>query len=183
MTLEYVMKNAGVEPGVDAEVDTSVQFNMMAGAFTGGNGDYVALFEPTATEVENAGQGYILASVGQYGGEIPYTAYFASESYIKEHGDIVQGFTNAVARGQKWVAEHSDKEVAEAIAEFFPDTSVEVLASVCARYKSIDAWCKAPVMSQTALENLETVMESAGELSERVDFTQLVDNSFAEKTK
>lgn len=183
MTLEYVMKNAGVEPGVDAEVDTSVQFNMMAGAFTGGTGDYVALFEPTATEVENAGQGYILTSVGQYGGEIPYTAYFAAESYIKEHKELIQGFANAVARGQKWVMEHSDREVAEAIAEFFPDTSIDVLEKVCTRYKSIDAWCKNPVMSEMALKNLETVMESAGELSARVEFEALVDNSFAEKAK
>lgn len=183
MALEYAMKNAGIEPGVDAEVDTSVQFNMMAGAFTGGMGDYVALFEPTATEVENAGQGTILASVGEFAGEIPYTAYFASESFIKENKELIQGFTNAVARGQKWVMEHSDLEVAEAIAEFFPDTDVAVLEKVCARYKSIDAWCKNPVMSEKALLNLETVMESAGELTARVEFAKLVDNSFAEKAK
>jgi NitT/TauT family transport system substrate-binding protein len=107
MTLEYVMKQNGVVPGVDAAVDTSVQFNMMAGAFTGGSGDYVTLFEPTATEVEQAGQGYILTSIGQESGEIPYTAYFASQSYIKDHSDIIQAFTNAIAKGQKWVQEHT----------------------------------------------------------------------------
>ena len=82
MTLEYVLRQNGVEPQRDAVVDTSVQFNMMAGAFTGGNGDYVTLFEPTATEVEQAGKGYILCSIGQESGEIPYTAYFAARSYV-----------------------------------------------------------------------------------------------------
>ena len=181
MTLEYVMRQNGIIPQEDAIVDTSVQFNMMAGAFTGGNGDYVALFEPTATEVELAGQGYILASIGEYGGEIPYTAYFAAESYISKNSDVIQGFTNAVAKGQKWVMEHTNEEIAEVIAEFFPDTDTDVLAKVAERYKSIGAWNETPVMKQEALERLETVMEAAGELSSRVDFETLTDNSFAEK--
>ncbi len=181
MTLEYVMRQNGIIPQEDAIVDTSVQFNMMAGAFTGGTGDYVALFEPTATEVELAGQGYILASIGEYGGEIPYTAYFAAESYISKNSDVIQGFTNAVARGQKWVMEHTNEEIAEVIAEFFPDTDTDVLAKVAERYKSIGAWNETPVMKQEALERLETVMEAAGELSSRVDFEKLTDNSFAEK--
>lgn len=181
MTLEYVMRLNGVVPHADAVVDTSVQFNMMAGAFTGGHGDYVALFEPTATEVELAGQGYVLTSIGQESGEIPYTAYFASQAYMKENADLIQRFTNAVARGQKWVLEHDVHEVAEAIADQFPDTDVEVLASVVQRYRDIDAWNETPVMKQESLERLETVMEQAGELerSRWVPFTELVDNSFA----
>ena len=97
MTLEYVLRQRGIEPQRDAVVDTSVQFNMMAGAFTGGNGDYVTLFEPTATEVEQAGKGYILCSIGQESGEIPYTAYFANRSYVEANPETVQGFVNAMA--------------------------------------------------------------------------------------
>ena len=180
MTLEYVMKQNGVIPHVDAAVDTSVQFNMMAGAFTAGNGDYVTLFEPTATEVELAGQGYVLCSIGEESGEIPYTAYFAAGSYMEEHPDVIRRFTNAVAKGQKWVAEQSDRTVAEAIVSFFPDTDVDVLEKVVARYRSIGAWNETPVMEEESLERLETVMEEAGELSRRVVFEELVDNSFAE---
>ena len=182
MTLEYVMAQNGVTPHVDAVVDTSVQFNMMAGAFTGGQGDYVALFEPTATEVVEAGKGYILCSIGEESGEIPYTAYFASQSYMAENPAVVQGFTNAIARAQRWIAQHSDREVAEAMAAQFPDTSVELLEKVTARHRAIDAWNSTPVMEQAALERLETVMEHAGELKREqwVDFDKLVDNSFAE---
>lgn len=145
MTLEYVMRQNGIVPGTDADVDTTVQFNMMAGAFTGGNGDFVTLFEPTATEVAQAGKGYILASVGQESGEIPYTAYFASQTYIREHADV------------------------------------SVLTQVVQRYKDIDAWNATPVMAQSSLERLETVMETAGVLehADWVDFDRLVDNSYA----
>lgn len=181
MTLEYVMRQNGIVPNQDATVDTSVQFNMMAGAFTGGNGDYVTLFEPTATQIELEGKGYVLTSIGQESGEIPYTAFFASQSYLKENPEVVQSFTNAVAKGQKWVQEHSAKEIAEAIADQFPDTKIDVLTLVAQRYKDINAWNETPVMKQESLERLETVMETAGELDQRVDFTKLVDNSFAEK--
>ena len=181
MTLEYVMRQNGIVPGEDAAVDTTVQFNMMAGAFTGGNGDYVTLFEPTASEVEKNGQGYILASIGAESGEIPYTAYFASQSYVAEHSDVVQRFTNAIAKALKWVQEHDAAETAAAIAPQFPDTGIETLTRVVQRYLDIDAWNDTPVMKQEALERLETVMETAGELSrsEWVDFEALVDNSFA----
>ena len=185
MTLEYVLRQNGLVPGQDVTVDTSVQFNMMAGAFTGGSGDYVTLFEPTATEVEQAGQGYVLTSIGQESGEIPYTCYFASQSYMKDHADVIQAFANAIAKGQKWVQEHSAAEIAKAIADQFPDTSVEVLTNVAQRYKDIDAWNATPVMKQEALERLETVMETAGVLThdQWVDFGKLVDNSYAEAVK
>lgn len=183
MTLEYVLKQHGIVPQEDAVVDTSVQFNMMAGAFTGGGGDYVTLFEPTATEVEQAGKGYILCSIGQESGEIPYTAYFANRSYLTANADTVQRFTNAIARAQRWVAEHTDREVAEAICGQFPDTDLAVLERVCARHREIDAWNLTPVMEQAALERLETVMTTAGQLKQEewVDFDRLVDNSFAQK--
>lgn len=182
MTLEYVMKQHGVIPHVDAVVDTSVQFNMMAGAFIGGDADYVALFEPTATEAELAGQCVVLCSIGEESGEIPYTAYFAAQSYMTENADVIQRFTNAIAKGQAWVYEHTDREIAEAIVGFFPDTKVEVLEKVAARYKGIRAWKEDPVMKEEALLRLEEVMESAGELEARVEFKELVDNTFAENT-
>ena len=182
MTLEYVMRQNGVIPNQDTVVDTSVQFSMMAGAFTGGNGDYVTLFEPTATEVELEGKGYVLTSIGQESGEIPYTAFFAAQSYIKKNPAVVQSFTNAVAKGQKWVQDHTAREIAEALANQFPDTKIDVLTLVAQRYKDINAWNETPVMKQESLERLEDVMETAGELDKRVDFDKLVDNSFAEET-
>ena len=185
MTLEHVLRKNGLEPGVDVTVDTSVQFNMMAGAFTGGSGDYVALFEPSATQVASAGQGYILRSLGEESGDVPYTCYFASQSYLKDRADTVQKFTDAVARGQKWVAEHTDEEVAAVIAPQFPDTDPAAVAAVVGRLRSIGAWGADPVMESSAWERLETIMIGAGQLAEdgRVPFETLVTNKFAEKAR
>lgn len=118
MTLEYVIKKNGMNPQTDMVLDDSIKFDLMAGAFTGGEAEYVTLFEPTASLVEQEGKGYIVASVGEAAGEIPYTAYFAKKSYIEQNEDIVQKFVNSIYEGQKWVKEHSSKEIAESIANF-----------------------------------------------------------------
>ena len=185
MTLEFVMRQNGVEPHVDAVVDTSVQFNMMAGAFTGGQGDYVTLFEPAATEVVNAGQGYLLCSIGEESGEIPYTAYFASQTYLQENGDIIAGFCRALHKAMTWIETHTDEEVAQVMLPQFPDTDLAVLTAVTARHREIDAWNTALTMEQSSLERLEAVMTEAGELQKDqwVDFAALVDNSWAEAAK
>ncbi|MFR0797102.1 MAG: ABC transporter substrate-binding protein [Oscillospiraceae bacterium] len=145
MTLEYVMRQNGVVPGTDAAVDTTVQFNMMAGGFHRRQRRLCHALRADGHRVAQAGKGYILASIGQESGEIPYTAYFASQAYIHDHADIVQRFANAIARAQKWIAEHDAAQTAEIIAPQFPDTSVPVLTQVVQRYKDIDAWNATPV--------------------------------------
>ncbi len=179
MTLEYMLSSYGVTPE-NTELDTSVAFDSMAGAFTGGTADYVALFEPTATALELEGKGYVLASIGQQAGEIPYTAYYASQSYIKDNAHVIEGFTAAVYKGQKWVDSASPEEIAEVIKDFFPDTDVEILTKVAERYKSIDAWNKDPLLKEDALSRLQDVIEASGELTQRVEYSEIVDTSFAE---
>ena len=179
MALEYVIRHNGMDPRSDLVMDDSVQFSLMTGAFTGGNGDYATCFEPTASMVEAEGKGYIVASVGEAAGEIPYTAYFAKKSYLEKNKDLVQRFTNAVYQGQQWVAEHTAAEVAQAIAPAFPDTGEEILTQVVQRYKDIGARNTDPVMTEEAFERLQTVMEEAGELAQRADYTLVVNNTFA----
>lgn len=181
MTLEYVLKKNGVVPGKDVTVDTSVQFALMAGAFTGGSGDYVTLFEPVASTMERAGKGYIVASVGKDSGEIPYTAYYAKKSYIKKNPGVVQKFTNAIYRGQIWVDKHTPEEIADAIKASFPDSDKELLTMVAKRYKEQDAWCTDPVMKEEALGLLQNVMKTAGELKKEAPHKDLVENSYAKK--
>lgn len=181
MTLEYVLRKQGLDPTTDLNVDSSVQFALMAGAFTGGQGDYVTLFEPTASSVVREGKGYILASIGELSGEIPYTCYYATKSYIEKNPDVIQSFTNAIYKGQLWVKNHSAAEVAKAIADFFPDTDLELLETVCQRHADIDAFMSDPLLLPDALDRLQTVMEQAGELNGRVDYDQLVDTTFAKK--
>lgn len=181
MTLEYVLKKNGLNPKTDLILDDSIKFDLMAGAFTGGTADYVTLFEPTASMTENAGKGYVVASVGEAAGEIPYTAYFAKKSYIEENSETIQKFTNAIYKGQVWVKEHSSHEIAEEIKDFFPDTDVELLANVLQSYIDIDAWNENPVLKEESYNLLQTVMEEAGELKTRAPYEKVVNNYYAEE--
>ena len=183
MALEYVLRQNGIDPYKDTTLDNSVQFSMMTAAFTGGTGDYVTAFEPTASMLQQEGKGYIVASVGEASGDIPYTAYFAKKSYIEKNADLIQRFTNAVYKGQQWVATHTDTEVAQAVAEFFADTSLDLLTASVASYRAIDAWNTDPVMSEESFNRLQTVMTEAGELTKTADYTKVVNNTFAEKVK
>lgn len=181
MTLEYVLKKNGLNPQTDVTLDDSIKFDLMAGAFTGGTADYVTLFEPTATMTQNAGKGYVVASVGEEAGEIPYTAYFAKKSYIEENSDTIQKFTNAIYKGQVWVKEHSAAEIAEAIKDFFPDTDLQLLTNVLQSYIDIDAWNENPILTEESYNLLQTVMEEAGELKNRAPYDKVINNQFAKK--
>jgi len=181
MTFEYVLKQKGLDTSKDLVLDDSISFDLMAGAFAGGNAEYVTLFEPTASMTEEQGAGYIVASVGAEAGEIPYTAYFAKKSYIAKNEKLIQNFTDAIYKGQKWTEEHSAKEIAELIKDFFPSTDVQMLESSIQRYKDIDAWNKTPVMTEEAFNKLQDVIEEAGELEKRADYEKVVNNKYAEE--
>ncbi|MBR0447635.1 MAG: ABC transporter substrate-binding protein [Clostridia bacterium] len=183
MTLEHVLRKNGIDPAKDTVLDNSVQFSMMTAAFTGGTGDYVTAFEPTASMLEQEGKGYVVASVGEASGDIPYTAYFAKKSYIEKNSDLIQRFVNAVYKGQQWVATHTDEEVAEAVKDSFPDTSFDLLVKSVASYRAIDAWNTDPVMTEESFQRLQSVMTEAGELSKTADFSKVVNNTFAENVK
>ena len=182
MTFEYVLKQNGINPETDVNLDDSIKFDLMAGAFAGGDAEYVTLFEPTASMTEEAGKGYVVASVGEASGEIPYTAYFAKKSYIEENKDIIQGFTNAIYKGQQWVKQHSAKEIAEVIQDFFPDTDLDMLTKSIQSYMDIDAWNDTPVLKEEAFNRLQTVMKEAGELDKEAPYNKVINNEFAENS-
>lgn len=181
MTLEYVLKENGINPQTDLVLDDSIKFDLMAGAFSAGTAEYVTLFEPTASMTQMQGKGYIVASIGKESGEIPYTAYFAKQSFIKENEEIIQGFTNAIFEGQQWVKSHSSREIAECIKDFFPDSEVDILEKAIQSYKEIDAWNENPILKEESFNRLEEVMIEAGELKEKVPYDKIVNNKYAEK--
>ena len=179
MTLEYVLKKNGINPETDLILDDSIKFDLMAGAFTAGNADYVTLFEPTASLTEQEGKGYVVVSVGEEAGEIPYTAYFAKKSYIEANEDIIQSFTDAIYEGQTWVKEHTAEEIATVIQDFFPDTSIEMLTEAIQTYKDIDAWNETPVLKEESFNRLQEVMTLAGELENPAPYDKVVNNTYA----
>lgn len=181
MTLEYVLKKHGLTPGEDVEVLTNIQFALMAGAFTGGTGDYVTLFEPVASAIEQEGNGHILASVGVAGGNIPFTGYTAKKSFIEENKDLIQRFTNAIYKGQQFVNTKSPEEIAKAIQPAFPDTDIELLTTVAKRYRDQGSWPEGPALNEEDFNHLQDIIEMAGELDKRAPYDEVVTNEFANK--
>lgn len=173
MTFEYVLRQNGMDPKTDLTIDTSVEFAAMGGAFIGGDDDFVTLFEPTALEVEQQGYGYVVASIGELGGVVPYTSYSARISFIEENPDLIAGFNRAVQKGLDYVHSHSDEEVAETILSFFPDTSLNDLTDVVGRYREIDAWPTTTSFTEESFNHLQDIMIDAGELEEKVPYSEL----------
>ncbi len=181
MTFEYVLNELGMENNVDFTLNFDVQFNLMTSAFLGGTADYCTVFEPTASEYQASGQWHIVASVGEQGGEIPYTSFIALSSFIKDNPDTVKSFLKAIKKAHEFIDNHTEKEVAEAIVKQFPSTTITSIETSVKSYKGIDAWKKDLQATENSFERLQNIMESAGELSARVPFDKIVDNSMAKE--
>ena len=174
MTLEWVLKQNNIDPKKDLNIDTSIAFAAMAGSFIGGNGDFVALFEPQATMVEKEGFGYIVESLGNLGGVIPYTAYNARISYLENNQETIEKFTKAIQKGLDYVHENDSEEIAKIILPFFPDTSLNDLIVVLDRYKENDTWPKETNFTKESFDHLQDIMINANELKEKVNYEDLI---------
>ena len=183
MTLEYVLRKNEINPKTDLKLDDSIKFDLMAGAFTSGDAEYVTLFEPTASLTEQQKKGYIVASVGKEAGDIPYTAYFAKKSYIEKNEKLIQNFTNAICEGEKWVKNHTSEEIADVIMDFFPGTEKDLIKTAVQSYKDIDAWNETPVLKQDSFDRLQDVMTMAGELQNKAPYEKIVNNKYSEKAR
>ena len=183
MTLEWALKENGINPKSDVNIDTSIAFASMAGAFISGTGDFVTLFEPQALQIEKQGYGYVVESIGNLGGVVPYTAYNAKKSYIEKNKNVIKGFTRAIQKGIDYVYSHTDLEVAKLIINEFPDTSLSDLEKIIKRYRQNDSWFKTTYIKKTDFEHIEQIMENAGELEKRAPYDKLVNNSFSKKNE
>ena len=180
MTLAYTLNENGIKLD-DLNFDTSIAFASMSGAFIGGTGDYVALFEPTALQLEKQGFGYVVASLGELGGEVPYTTYMTKKSYLNDNKDIIQGFTKAIQKGLDYVFTHTDKEVAEVITSYFPDTSMNDLTEVIKRYRDADSWYTTTYITEEGFNRVQDIMDNSGKLENKAPYDKLVNNEYNKK--
>ncbi|BDG46085.1 ABC transporter substrate-binding protein [Parageobacillus sp. KH3-4] len=181
MVGEFVLKKHGIDPHKDVKLIQNVDFANIANAFASGTGDFVQLFEPTASIFEQEGKGYIIASFGAESGHVPYTTFMAKQSFIRNNKDMIEKFTRAIYKAQQWVESHSASEIAKAIQPYFKDTDIPIIEKVVDRYKSQGTYATNPILDKEEWNNLQNIMNEAGELPKRIDHKTLVDNSFAEK--
>ncbi len=187
MVFEYILKQNGIDPTKDLTIVQNINFGLTAGAFSGGQGDYTVEFEPFATALESENKGVVLASLGVDSGYVPYTAYCVKKSYLEKNSDIIQKFTNAIQKGLDYVNTHTAEEIASVIAPQFPETDPEDLTTIVERYLEQDTWKENLIFEKDSFELLQDILESAGELKERVPYETLVTTQFsqqaAEKSK
>lgn len=181
MVFEYILKQNGIDPEKDLNIVQNINFGLTAGAFSGGQGDYTVEFEPFATALELEGKGHVLASLGLDSGYVPYTAYCVKKSYLEKNPEIIQKFTNAIQKGVDYVNTHTVEEIASVIAPQFPETDRKNLETIVARYLEQDTWKENVIFEKESFELLQDILESAGELKERVPYETLVTTQFAEE--
>lgn len=181
MVGEFVLKNHGIDPQNDLNLIQNIDFANIANAFASGTGDYVQLFEPTASIFEQEGKGHIVASFGTESGHVPYTTFMAKDSYMKENKETVEKFTKALYKAQQWVEEHSAADIAKVIEPYFEDTEVDLIETVVDRYKSQGSFATDPILDEEEWNNLQAIMDEAGELPQSIDHKTLVNTSIAEK--
>lgn len=180
MTLAYTLNQNNIELN-ELDFDTSIAFASMSGAFIGGTGDYVALFEPTALQLEKQGFGYVVASLGELGGEVPYTTYMTKKSYLENNKDVIQGFTIAIQKGLDYVFTHTDKEVSEVITSYFPDTSMNDLTEVIKRYRDADSWYRTTYITKKGFDRVQDIMNNSDKLEKKASYDKLVNNEYNKK--
>ena len=181
MVGEFVLKKHGIDPQKDLNLIQNIDFANVSSAFASGTGDFVQLFEPTASVFEQEGKGYIVASFGTESGHVPYTTYMAKESYLKEQKDTVAKFTRAVKKAQDWVCDHEAAEIAEAIKPFFEDADPKTVEMAIERYKAQGSFAGDPILDEEEWNNLQNIMDEAGELPARMEYNKLVNTKFADE--
>ena len=179
MVFEYILKNNGIDPAADLEINQSIDFGSTAAAFMSGQGDYSVEFEPSATLLEQEGAGYVVASLGVDSGYVPYTAYCAKKEYMEENPAVIQGFTNAIQRGLEYVNSHTSREIAETIAPQFEETDLDTITTIVERYKAQDTWKEDLIFEESSFDLLQDILEEAGELEKRAPYEDLVTTEFA----
>ena len=180
MAGEFVLKGNGIDPHKDLTLIQNIDFANIANAFASGTGDYVQLFEPTASVFEEQGVGKIVASFGEELGAMPYTVFMAKESTLKDD-DFISSFTKALYKAQKWVYKESAAKVAKSISPYFEDTDLALIEKVVERYRSQESFAKDPIIDEKEFDNLLKVMTEAGVLEYDAKYEELVNRSFADK--
>lgn len=181
MVFEYILKKNNIDPKTDLSIDQSIDFGSTAAAFSGGQGDFTVEFEPHATSLEAKGDGYVVASLGEDSGYVPYTAFSAKKSFIETHPDVIQSFTNALQKGMDYVNSHSPEEIAKVISPQFEETPVETITAIVTRYYDQDTWKENLIFEEDAFTLLQNILEEAGELPARVPYDDLVTTDFAKE--
>jgi NitT/TauT family transport system substrate-binding protein len=181
--LEYALRQRGVDAATISNIVTNIGIPARDGAWVSGAGDFGIFMEPNLSKLEKAGQAHVITSVGKEVGRADYTVFFAKRSWLEKNGAVAQKWTNAIARAQDWSTKASEKDVAEAIAQFFPGLSLEENIAVVHRYRNAGApiWSSSTVVDRDGLNKAQDIMVQGGTLpaDKRVPYEKIVTTTYS----
>lgn len=184
MTLEYIIEQAGLTIGTDTasgqvNLRTDVSFPMIGSEFVTSGCEFCTLFEPTATNLQKEGNGYVLDAVGEFSGYLPYTVFATKQSFLDDKSEQAEKFLQAVYNGYTYIATHTSLEAAQALAPSFSGMTTEELQIAVEQYLAIDAWCSSPVMTEASYTKMMEIINSTSDTQYTVNYSQIVDNTIA----
>ncbi|MBQ5674865.1 MAG: ABC transporter substrate-binding protein [Lachnospiraceae bacterium] len=182
MVFEYILQKNNLNPASDLTIDQSIDFGSTAAAFSSGKGDFTVEFEPAATSLENMGEGYhVVASLGVDSGYVPYTAFAAKESFMKQNPAKIQKFVNALSKGMEYVDTHTPEEIAKIIKPQFEETDLDSLTTIVERYHSQDSWNSSLRFEEDSFKLLVDILANANELPDaNLSYEDIVNNQFVD---
>lgn len=179
MIFEYILKKNSIDPKKDLTIIQNIDFGITAQSFQAGTGDYTIEFEPAATGLETQNAGKVVASLGVESGMVPYTAYAAKLSYMKENPEIIQKFVNALQKGMDYVNTHTSEEIAKVIKPQFKEADLATVTKIVTRYKDQQTWKEDLIFNEDSFNLLQDILASSDMLKERVPYTDLVNTTYA----
>jgi NitT/TauT family transport system substrate-binding protein len=180
--LERILRSNGIDPHKDVNIITNLAAPARHGAFVAGTGDFATFFEPDVAILEKNGVGHYVTSIGKAVGDVDYTVFMATRSYIAKNPNVVQGWTNAIYKAQKYSFEADPAVIAKEIAPFFPQVDSEIIARSVIRYRSPGLLKRNPLVEPGPISVLQDLQVEGGILKgERVAFEEIVDTEFAKK--
>jgi NitT/TauT family transport system substrate-binding protein len=183
--LEAALRKNGLDPQTDVKLSNNVGIPARVGSWLAGQNQYAIFIEPDASQLEIDGKAHYLASIGETVGFADYTAFMASEKYIRDNPATVQSWTNAILKAMKWTEKAPAAEIAKTLEPFFPGVSPQALVGAAERYQRLKIWKSSPVIEPAAIEKFQDILVQGHVLdpAKRVKFQDLVVTEFASKAK
>jgi NitT/TauT family transport system substrate-binding protein len=183
--LEAALRKNGLDPQTDVKLNNNVGVPARVGAWLAGQNQYAIFIEPDASQLELDGKAHFMASVGETVGFADYTAFMATEAYIRDNAPTVQNWTNAIAKAMHWTATAPAAEIAKTLEPFFPGVSPQAMLGAATRYQKLTIWKTTPAIEPAAIEKFQDILVQGHVLDagKRVKFQDLVVTEFASKAK
>jgi NitT/TauT family transport system substrate-binding protein len=182
---EAAMRQNGIDPQKDVKLVNNVAIPARVGSWLSGQNQYGIFIEPDAAQLELDGKAYFLASIGETVGPADYTSFMATDKYIRENPDVIQGWTSAVAKAMKWTQSATTAEIVDSVKEFFPGVNPQALAAASDRYRRLNIWKANPVIDPGPIDKFQDILVAGDVLApgKRVKFQDLVLTEYANKAK